>query len=99
MGYGGASVNPNGILSISMQAGAEPADLSFLAYLDIWIIGGLVMLAVVVVTGKWIWGWWRRRNETDEYGYYDGYDLYYDREADLDEAYDGHEDDDYREGR
>ena len=92
-------MNPLGIrfllLSLAGQAGDEPADLSFLAYLDVWIISGLVLLAVVVVTGKWIWGWWRRRNETDEYGYYDGYDPYYDQEADLDWD-EGHEDEDYR---
>ena len=88
-------MNQLGILSLAMQTGGEPADLSFLAYLDVWIIGGLVLLAVVVVTGKWIWGWWRRRNEADEYGYYDGYDPNYDREADLDWG-EGDDDEDYR---
>ena len=78
---------PLSILSLAWQAGNEPADLSFLAYLDVWIIGGLVLLAVVVVVGKWIWGRWRRRNEADDYGYYDGYDPYYDREPDSDEWY------------
>ena len=87
-------MNPLGILSLAGQAGNEPADLSFLAYLDVWIIGGLVLLAVVVVVGKWIWGQWRRRNEADETGYYDGYDPYYDREWDLDSDHD-----DCREGR
>ncbi len=85
---------PVGILSRTEQAGNGPADLSFLAYLDVWIIGGLVLLAVVVVVSKWAWGQWRRRNEADEQGYYDGYDPNYDREWDLDSDYD-----DYREGR
>lgn len=84
----GSGFGPPGILSLAGQAGSEPADLSFLAYLDVWIIGGLVLLAVVVVVGKWIWGQWRRRNEADEPGYYDGYDPYYDREWDLDSDYD-----------
>ena len=84
----GSDYGPPGILSLAAQAGDEPADLSFLAYLDVWIIGGLVLLAVVVVVGKWIWGQWRRRNEPDEPGYYDGYDPYYDREWDLDSDYD-----------
>ncbi len=87
------------ILSLAAQTAGQPADLTFLAYLDIWIISGLVLLAVVVVLGKLVWGKLRRRDETDEYGYYDRYDPYYDREVDLDEAHDGHEDDDYREGR
>ena len=85
---------PLGILSLTGQAGNGPADLSFLAYLDVWIIGGLVLLAVVVVVGKWLWGQWRRRNQADAPGYYDGYDPYYDREWDLDSDYD-----DYRDGR
>ncbi len=90
-------MNPSVIWSVGLQAGEGAGDLSFLAYLDVWIISGLVLLAVAVVVGKWIWGWWRRRNEVDEYGYYDGYDPYYDREADLDEGYE--EDDGYRSGR
>ena len=85
-------MNPPSILSLAAQTAGQPADLTFLAYLDIWIISGLVLLAVVVVLGKLVWGKLRRRDETDEYGYYD-------REVDLDEAHDGHEDDDYREGR
>ena len=44
------------VLAVALQADGESADLSFLAYLDIWIIGGLVMLAVVVVVGKWLYG-------------------------------------------
>ena len=64
------------LLSAALQAGGESADLSFLAYLDIWIIGGLVMLAVVVVVGKWLYGKIRRRPDDD---------LYYD------ERYDGYE--------
>ncbi|MXZ92125.1 MAG: hypothetical protein F4W95_06975 [Chloroflexi bacterium] len=84
----GNASGPLGILSLAGQAGNDPADLSFLAYLDVWIIGGLVLLAVVVVVGKWLWGQWRRRNEADEQGYYDGYDPYYDREWDLDSDYD-----------
>ena len=64
------------VLAVSLQAGGEPADLSFLAYLDVWIIGGLVMLAVVVVVGKWLYGKFRRRPDDDLYydERYDGYD-------------------------
>ena len=64
------------VLAVALQSGGESADLSFLAYLDIWIIGGLVMLAVVVVVGKWIYGKLRRRPDDDPYydERYDGYD-------------------------
>lgn len=62
------------VLAVSLQAGGGSTDLSFLAYLDIWIIGGLVMLAVVVVVGKWIYGKFRRRDD-DPY-YDDRYDEY-----------------------
>ena len=64
------------VLAVALQAGDEPPDLSFLAYLDIWIIGGLVMLAVVVVVGKWIYGKLRRRPDDDPYHdeRYDRYD-------------------------
>ena len=72
-------MNPPVILSIATQTAAQPADLSWLAYLDIWIIGGLVLLAVVVVLGKLVWGKLRRRDEED----YD-YDWYYDEEYVLD---------------
>ena len=58
-------MNPPVILSIATQTAAQPADLSWLAYLDIWIIGGLVLLAVVVVLGKLVWGKLRRRDEED----------------------------------
>lgn len=85
---------PLGILSLASQAPNAPPDLSFLAYLDVWIIGGLVLLAVVVVIGKWIWGQWRRRNEVNQQGYYDGYDPYYDQEPDLDGW---HDDEDHRD--
>ena len=68
------------ILALGFQAGGGSANLSFLAYLDVWVISGLVLLAVVVVTGKWLWGRWRRRHEADENGYYDGYDPNYDQE-------------------
>ena len=61
------------VLAVALQAGGEAADLSFLAYLDIWIIGGLVMLAVVVVVGKWLYGKLRRRPDDDD-RYYDGYE-------------------------
>ena len=67
---------PSILLAVARQAGGESADLSFLAYLDIWIIGGLVMLAVVVVVGKWLYGKLRRRPDDDPYyaDRYDGYD-------------------------
>ncbi len=63
------------VLAVALQAGDDPPDLSFLAYLDIWIIGGLVMLAVVVVVGKWLYGKLRRRPEEDLY-YDERYDEY-----------------------
>ena len=60
------------LLSLSLQAGAGPGNLTFLAYLDIWIISGLVLLAVVVVVGKWLWNRLRRREDEDDYwDYYD----------------------------
>ena len=43
-------------LFIALQNQDGSGDLSFFAYLDTLIIGGLVLLAVVVVTLKWIWG-------------------------------------------
>ena len=65
-------MNLSVILSLPLQNQGAPRDLSFLAYLDIWLIGGLVMLAVVVVVGKWLWGKLRRRpGETDGYYYYE----------------------------
>ena len=63
------------ILSLLFQNAGEPANLSFLAYLDVWLIGGLVLLAVVVVLGKWLWGRLNRRPDDDD-GYYDD-DEYY----------------------
>ena len=66
---------PSILLAVALQTGGESADLSFLAYLDIWIIGGLVMLAVVVVVGKWLYGKLRRRPADDPY-YDDRYDEY-----------------------
>ena len=78
-------MNLSTVLSMSLQNQVEPTNLSFLAYLDIWLIGGLVLLAVVVVTGKWIWGRLRRPpDEIDEHYYYED-----------DEHY---PDDDYRPG-
>lgn len=67
-------MNPSSILSLAIQT----ADLTFLAYLDIWIISGLVLLAVVVVLGKLVWGRLRRRDEEE-------YDWYYDDEYVLDD--------------
>ena len=64
------------VLAVALQAGGESADLSFLAYLDIWIIGGLVMLAVVVVVGKWLYGKLRRRPDDDDLYYDERYDDY-----------------------
>ena len=67
---------PSILLAVARQTGGESADLSFLAYLDVWIIGGLVMLVVVVVVGKWLYGKLRRRPDDDPYydDRYDGYD-------------------------
>ena len=70
-------MNPFIILSLLPQTGSEPANLSFLAYLDVSLISGLVLLAVVVVVGKWLWGRLRRpHDEVDEY-YYDEEEEYY----------------------
>ena len=63
------------ILLAAFLQGGELADLTFLAYLDIWLIGGLVLLAVVVVTGKWLYGRFRRRDDDDLY-YDERYDDY-----------------------
>ncbi len=60
-----------GPLSTLLQAGGAPADLTWLAYIDIWIISGLVLLAVVVVVGKLVWGRLRRREEDEYEWYYD----------------------------
>ena len=78
-------MNPPAILSVAIQAAAQPRDLTWLAYLDIWIISGLVLLAVVVVVGKLVWGKLRRRDDEEEY------DWYYDDDYNLDV------DDDYSE--
>lgn len=75
-------MNPPAILSAATQTAGQPADLTFLAYLDIWIISGLVLLAVVVVLGKLVWGKLRRRDE-EEYNY-DWYDDDYVLDADDD---------------
>ena len=63
------------LLSLPHQSDGGPADLTFLAYLDVWLIGGLVLLAVVVVVGKWLWGKLRRPPD-DSAWYYDD-DEYY----------------------
>ena len=78
-------MNPPAILSVAIQAAAQPRDLTWLAYLDIWIISGLVLLAVVVVVSKLVWGKLRRRDDEEEY------DWYYDDDYNLDV------DDDYSE--
>ena len=60
------------ILFVAIQSVAvQAADLTFLAYLDIWIISGLVLLAVVVVVGKLVWGKLRRRDDEEFDWYYD----------------------------
>ena len=77
-------MNLTSILSVALQTAAQSADLTFLAYLDIWIISGLVLLAVVVVVGKLVWGKLRRQDDNAE-----EYDWYYDddRFLDLDDDY------------
>ena len=67
-----------GLLFPLLQAGGQPADLTWLAYIDIWIISGLVFLAVVVVVGKLIWGRLKRRDDEE-------YDWYYDDEYIMDD--------------
>ena len=65
-------MNPPSILFVAIQSVAvQAADLTFLAYLDIWIISGLVLLAVVVVVGKLVWGKLRRRDDEEFDWYYD----------------------------
>ena len=65
-------MNPPCSLFVAIQSVAvQAADLTFLAYLDIWIISGLVLLAVVVVVGKLAWGKLRRRDEEEFDWYYD----------------------------
>ena len=76
-------MNAYTILSLAAQAAGQPADLSWLAYLDIWIIGGLVLLAVVVVLGKLAWGKLRRRDDEEEYDWYYDDDYVLDDDGDL----------------
>ena len=65
-------MNPPSILLVALQSVAvQAADLTFLAYLDIWIISGLVLMAVVVVVGKLVWGKLRRRDDEEFDWYYD----------------------------
>ena len=65
-------MNPPSTLFVALQSVAvQAADLTFLAYLDIWIISGLVLLAVVVVVGKLVWGKLRRRDDEEFDWYYD----------------------------
>ena len=65
-------MNPPSILFVALQSVAvQAADLTFLAYLDIWIISGLVLLAVVVVVGKLVWGKLHRRDDEEFDWYYD----------------------------
>ena len=65
-------MNPPSFLFVAIQSVAgQAADLTFLAYLDIWIISGLVLLAVVVVVGKLVWGKLRRRDDEEFDWYYD----------------------------
>ncbi len=86
-------MDPLGIVSVAAQAATaltnatratpQSADLTFLAYLDLWIISGLVLLAVVVVAGKFAWSKLRGRDEGE------GYDWRYDDPWDGDDEYDG----------
>ena len=68
-------------LFIALQNQDGSGDLSFFAYLDTLIIGGLVLLAVVVVTLKWIWG---RIHHTEDHFRDDDYytDDYYTDDSD-----------------
>lgn len=67
-------MNATAILSLVLQTGGEPANPPFLAYLDTWLIGGLVLLAVAVVVGKWLWGRFRRRPDDENHYDYDASD-------------------------
>ena len=71
-----------GFLFPRLQAGGQPADLTWLAYIDIWIISGLVLLAVVVVVGKLVWGRLRRRQDEEYEWYYDDEYVYDDDNPD-----------------
>jgi len=56
---------PDVLLSLAGQESGAASNLSFLAYLDVWLIGGLGLLAVAAVAAKWLWRRWRQGNAGD----------------------------------
>ncbi len=61
------------LLLIGQQAGSESTSVPFWAYLDTWIISGLVLLAVVVAVAKWLWGRFTRDDAEYDSVYEDDY--------------------------
>ena len=57
---------PDLLLSLAGQENGAASNLSFLAYLDVWLIGGLGLLAVAAVAAKWLWRRWRQGNAGDD---------------------------------
>lgn len=57
---------PDLLLSLAGQESGAASNLSFLAYLDVWLIGGLGLLAVAAVAAKWLWRRWRQGSAGDD---------------------------------
>ena len=57
---------PDLLLSSAGQESGAASNLSFLAYLDVWLIGGLGLLAVAAVAAKWLWRRWRQGDAGDD---------------------------------
>ena len=57
---------PDLLLSLAGQESGAASNLSFLAYLDVWLIGGLGLLAVAAVAAKWLWRRWRQGDAGDD---------------------------------